>query len=260
MKSIYQSINELYDKAGYLARYGGDLYITIFVFLLVFLIVSYYSVMSKIKPLRANWTNERCKPNVVPFAGLIYRPEGKGVFEATADNFAECGQTITKNLAGYALQPFQYLLLVITNVFKQISNSINATRAVFNKVRTGMADVGSNVMGRSLNILSPIQQMMIALKSGMEKAQGVGATVIFTLYGAFLALKAMIVSIIDFVILVLIALVVIIIILWIFPWTWPFAIASTIGFIIMAAMCVYVIVVYSQAMHGSVNRDVPEEP
>lgn len=260
MKSFYHSINELYDKAGYLARYGGDLYITLFVFIIVILFVSYNHIMGRIKPIRANWLEERCKPNIIPFAGLIYKPEGKTIFEATADNFAECGQTITKNLSSYALQPFQYLMLVITSAFKQISNSINSTRAAFNTVRVGMSDVGKNVMGRSLNILSPIQQMMIAIKSGMEKAQGVGASAIYTLYGAYLALKALIGSIIEFVILILIALVVLIIILWIMPWTWPVAAATSAAFVVIVIILAYVTIMFQQVMHGNVEGEIPDEP
>lgn len=260
MKSFYHSINELYDKAGYLARYGGDLYITLFVFIVVILVVGYNHIMGRIKPIRANWLEERCKPNIIPFAGFIYKPEGKSVFEATADNFAECGQTITKNLSGYALQPFQYLMLVITNVFKQIGSSIVAIRAKFNDVRNGMTDVGKNVMGRSLNILSPIQQMMIAVKSGMEKAQGVGAGAIYSLYGAYLALKALIGSIIQFIILILIALVVIIIILWIFPWTWPVAAMTSAVFVVIAVFLGVVAIMFQQAMHGNVEGEIPDEP
>lgn len=260
MDTIYDSINKLYGKAGYLQRYGGDLYITIFVFVLVFLIISYYSVMSKIKPIKANWVKERCNPSVVPFAGLIYRPEGKSIMEATADNFADCGQTVTRNITGYALLPFQYVLSTINVMFSQVANSINSARAMFNNVRGGVTDVGQDVMGKSLNIVTPIQQIMASSKAAFGKASGIGASAIYTLYGAFLALKSMIGSIIEFIIVILIAMAVIIIILWIMPWTWPIAAAGTAVFLVMAAMLAYLAIVFSQAMGGRTRGKIPKNP
>lgn len=260
MDTIYDSINKLYDKAGYLQRYGGDLYITIAILVFFFLVFSYYAVMTKLKPIKANWVKERCNPSVVPFAGLIYRPEGKSVLEATAENFAECGQNVTRNIAGYALQPFQYLLFTINRVFSEIAGSINSARGMFNNVRSGVSDVGQDVMGRSLNIVTPIQQIMASTKAAFGKASGIGASAVYTLYGSYLALKAMIGSIIQFIILILVAMAVIIVILWIMPWTWPIAAAGTAVFLVMAALLAYLAVVFSQAMGGRVGRKIPKKP
>lgn len=260
MATIYTSLNDLYDKAGYLARYGGDLYITIFIFVLVFLIVSYYAVMNKIKPIKADWIKQRCNPSVVPFAGLIYKPEGKTTMEATADNFSQCAQTVTQNIAGYALQPLQYLLSMITSVFAAIANAVRDIRAMFDRVRDTATDVGQDVMGRSLNVVAPVQLMLASAKSAIGKTAGIGTSSIYTLYGAYLSLKSLLGSIIQFIILILVALVVLIITMWIMPWTWPIAIAGTAVFIVMAAMMAYLIVMFSQSMHGRVQGSVPKKP
>lgn len=260
METLYDSINRLYDKAGYLDLYGGDLYITIFVFVVVFLVISYYSIMSRLRPIKANWVKERCNPSVVPFAGLIHRPEGKSVMEATAENFAECGQNVTRGIAGYALQPLQYLLHTINRMFAEVAGSINSARGMFNNVRGGVMDVGQDVMGRSLNIISPIQQIMASSKAAFGKASGIGASAVYTLYGSYLALKAMIGSIIQFIILILIAMAVIIVILWIMPWTWPIAAAGTAVFIVMAALLSYVAIIFSQVMKGRVRGKIPKKP
>lgn len=260
MDTIYYSINKLYDKAGYLERYGGDLYIAIVIFALFFLVFSYYAVMTKLRPIRANWVKERCNPSVVPFAGLIYRPEGKSVMEATADNFAECGQTVTRNISGYALQPFLYIISTMNRVFQEIAGSVNAVRAMFNNVRGGVTEVGQDVMGRSLNIVTPIQQVIASSKAAFGKASGIGASAIYTLYGSYLALKAMIGSIIQFIILILIAMAVIIVILWIMPWTWPVAAAGTAVFLVMAALLSYLAIVFSSTMGGRVGRKIPKKP
>lgn len=260
MDTIYKNINNLYDKAGYLDRYGTDLYITIVVIILFFIGISYYQVMSRVQPIRADWVKQRCNPSVIPFAGLIYKPEGKSTLEATGDNFAQCSQTVLQNISGYALQPLMYLVSMINGVFQEMANAVNSARAQIDKVRDTVENVGEDVMGRSLNIMSPIQQMLVASKSAFGKASGVGATTIYTLYGAFLALKSLIGSIVQFIIVILVGLAAAIIILWILPFTWPIAAAGTAVFVVFAALLSYVMIAYSRAMHGRTRGKIPSKP
>ena len=260
MDTIYKNISNLYEKAGYLDRYGTDLYITIVIIILFFIGISYYQVMSRVQPIRADWLKQRCNPSVIPFAGLIYKPEGKTALQATGDNFTQCSQTILQNISGYALQPFMYLVSMINDVFQEMANAVQSARAQINNVRNSVENVGEDVMGRSLNIMSPIQQMLVSAKSAFGKASGVGATTIYTLYGAFLALKALIGSIIQFMIVVLVGLAAAIILLWILPFTWPVAAAGTAIFVAFAALLSYVLIVYSRAMHGRTRGKIPSKP
>lgn len=260
MDTIYHSINQLYEKAGYLARHGGDLYITIIAMLVVFLVVSYFSVMGRIKPLRANWVRERCKPEVIPYAGLVYAPPGKSAFEATADNFAQCGQTVTRNLAGYAVQPLKYLLNIITKLFLVILKAIEKIRALFNSLRNQTTDFIKNVMGRLMNIMIPLQQIIIAVKSTIEKVSGIGASVLYTIFGAYLSLKSLMGSIIEFIIAFLVMFTGAIIMLWIPVFTWPAAIAAMVVWAVIAGMLIYLIVEYSRVMKGSTRKKMPKKP
>ena len=73
-------INKLYNNTTYLDKYGGSVVVagmTLFVFFLIF---SYMYVMNRIKPIRADWVNQRCSPSVIPFAGLINREPGTSAF------------------------------------------------------------------------------------------------------------------------------------------------------------------------------------
>jgi uncharacterized protein YukE len=260
MDTIYKNINNLYDKAGYLDRYGTDLYITIFVIILFFIGISYYQVMSRVQPIRADWLKQRCNPSVIPFAGMIYKPEGKTTLEATGDNFTQCSQTILQNISGYALQPFMYLVSMINDVFQEMAHAVDSARAQINNVRNSVENVGEDVMGRSLNIMTPVQQMLVSAKSAFGKASGAGVSTIYTLYGAFLGLKALIGSIIQFMIVILVGLAAAIVILWILPFTWPIAAIGTGIFIVFAALLSYVLIVYSRAMHGRTSGKIPSKP
>ena len=49
--------------------------------------------MNRLKPIKADWTNQRCNPSIIPFAGLINAPPNTSKIEYTAENFSQCTQT-----------------------------------------------------------------------------------------------------------------------------------------------------------------------
>jgi len=46
--SIFKVINKVYEKAGFLEKYGGSLWLTIILILVFFVAISYYHVMNNI--------------------------------------------------------------------------------------------------------------------------------------------------------------------------------------------------------------------
>ncbi len=91
-------INKIYDKTGYLDKFGGSLVLTFVIFLIVFFIISYYYIQSNIKPLKANWNEEKCKPYVLPFAGIVKTPDGDNIVDFTFKNFTICLNDILKKV------------------------------------------------------------------------------------------------------------------------------------------------------------------
>ena len=77
----------IYKKNGYLDKYGGSVIATTFTLFFFFIILSYYYVMQKIDPIKENWAEERCKPSVMPFAGIINAPPNKSKLEFAQENF-----------------------------------------------------------------------------------------------------------------------------------------------------------------------------
>ena len=81
--------NRLYEKKTYLDKYGGSVIATGVTLLIFFCIFSFFYIQSKMEPIRQNWANERCKPEVMPFAGLINAPKGTSKMAYTAENFTK---------------------------------------------------------------------------------------------------------------------------------------------------------------------------
>ena len=92
----------------------------------------------------------------------------------------------------------------------------------------------SIVIGRIVNVMVPVRLILTKLKDTLQKTIGVAVSGLYTVYGAYLALKAFIGSFLTLCIIALVILVAAIIIMWIMPWTWPVAAASTVFFLLIA--------------------------
>ena len=110
-------INDTYDKLTYFDLYGNSVIIFILITLVVFAVFSYCKVMQQKEDIADDWINQRCKPQNMLFAGLITHPEGTTPFQYTSDNFQFCVQNILTNITSYALEPFQYMLKGLTQIF-----------------------------------------------------------------------------------------------------------------------------------------------
>ena len=235
--NISEIINKLYSKAGFLEKYGGSLWTTFIISLIFFIAISYYFVYNNIEPIKADWVNQMCKPNVMPFAGLINPPDPNtmSAFEFTQNNFTNCIQSILADIIGIFLAPFYYLIDLLTKVFDLIRESIQAIRKVIDSIRNAVMEVSSEVMGRILNFLIPLQHLLIKVRDMMSKTQGVMSATVYTLLGTYDTMISAVKSIVQIISSILLALAAIIIILFVIPFGFglPFAIPLLVIFILI---------------------------
>ena len=234
MKTTSKFINKTYDSLSYFDLYGNSVIIFMFVTLFVFLVFSYCKVMQTKEAIADEWVNQRCKPQNIPFAGIITHPEGTTAFQYTSDNFQYCVQNILTNITGYALEPFQFMITVLTKVFAALSNAIQQIREIINRLRNSIKEFAEDVMSRILNVMTPIQKMFIALMDTFQKIQGVLTGGLYTMLGSYYTLQALMGAILELIIDILVALVIIIVGLWILPFTWPAAATMTAVFLAIA--------------------------
>lgn len=249
MKTTSNFINDTYDTLSYFDLYGNSVIIFIFITLFVFLVFSYCKVMQTKESIADDWVNQRCKPQNIPFAGFITRPEGTTAFQYTNDNFQYCVQSILTNITGYALEPFQFMIKALTEVFKAVSNAIQQIREIIDRVRNSIKDFAQDVMGRILNVMTPIQKMFIALMDTFQKIQGIMTGGLYTMLGTYYTLQALMGAILELVVKVLIALVIIIVGLWILPFTWPVAASMTVVFLAIAIPMAIIIYFMTEVLH-----------
>jgi hypothetical protein len=211
-ETIFKKINDLYNKKGFLDKYGADIWLAVIICLVFFCITAYYYVLNNIEPIKADWENQKCSPAVLPFAGLINKGPNDTTLDFTNKNFTGCVQTVLTNITGTAFQPVYYVMKTLTDDFSNMLNSVNSVRSIFDRVRTTIHDFSTETMSRTLNITMPLVQMFIGIKSMMGKMTGVLTASLFTLYGSYLTFKSLFLFIIELLTIILIALVAIIVV------------------------------------------------
>jgi hypothetical protein len=214
---------KIYEKLGYIDQYGGSVFLFIIITIILFIIISYCIYKSNSEEIVQDWINQRCNLAIIPYAGFITHPEGMSPFDYTKENFNYCTQKILSSITGPAIQPYTYIFDIFNGIISQLTTSIQAIRSVFDRIRNVVSGVVKNIMNRLINIMIPIQNIILGSKDILGKMQGTMTTVLFTVLGGYFSFKSLLGAIAQFIANILIALAILIVILWIFPFTIPAA-------------------------------------
>jgi len=257
-----KKINKIYENLTYFDQYGSSVIIFIILTIILFMIYSYTVVMLQIQPIKDDWQNQRCNPKVIPFVSLINKPNNKTANEYTQENFIYCTQTILTKMSSFALQPLTFLTAKLNLLFGNLSQDVQAGRNMFDNIRNNVNNIVQEIMGRILNFVVPLQQLIIGMKDVIAKTQAILITGLFTSLGTYFTLKALLGSIVQFIINILIALVVTILVMWIFPFTWGVAASMTAIFIAISIPLAIIVIFMSSVLHIHSNSipKVPSKP
>lgn len=225
-KSIH-IIQNLYPKQKYFDKYSEYIVLCSILFLVLGLVVSYLTVINNVGHLKENWKENKCNPRVIPFAGFIYNPSDKTNIEYTGDNATECVQTILEQIIGKFMNPIMHLTHSLSSNIAGFTKPLNDIRKILTNIRADISDITEEFMGKFINIMTPLQHLIISVRDTFGKINGTFTASIYTLFGAYYTLKAFIGGMLEVFIGILISLATSIVIMWMFPWTWGVAIAMT---------------------------------
>jgi hypothetical protein len=265
MDNIYISrsadkINKMYEGLTYFDQYGTTVFIFIILLIILFVIVSYTQVMRNVQPIKDDWINQKCKPQIIPFAGLINKPSDMTAADFTGQNFTNCMQNILTNITSYAVEPIKYMTYGLQNLFSGIIQDLQNMRNILSSVRSNMTSITQEIMGRVANIMVPLQQMIIAISDTMNKVKGVLTAGLYTCLGAYYSLTSLFQAIMQGIITILIILAVLIIALWIIPFTMPMAATLTAVFISISIPLAIVLAFMSETLHINADYSIPSPP
>lgn len=260
MDNIANKISELYNESTYTEKNGGSIFMTVLILFVFFIAMSYFYVMAQAQPIKDNWVNERCSPAVMPFAGLINKPEGQSAFDFTGENFSFCTQNIIQDITGIFLVPINAAMNIILSAFEEIAEAIQAIRNIIDNIRKAFAGISQEIFGRILNILIPIQKITIGMKDMFAKVQGILTACLFTFMGVYDTMMTGINATYELMIAILIIITVAIIILLAIFFTIPVGLVGVGLYIPVAIIMITMVVLMSDIMHQSGMSGVPPVP
>lgn len=249
MDETLRFVNDIYDNLSYFDLYGNSVFIFILMTLFVFLVFTYCKIMRKKEDIANDWVNQRCNPENIPFAGFITHPEGVTAFQYTSDNFQYCIQNVLTNITGDAIQPSQYMVSALTNVFLIFAECIQQIREVINRLRNNLRKISEDVYARIFNIIIPIQTMFIALMDIFGKIQATMVASLYTMLGSYYTLQSLMGAILEFIIKLLFIMVILIVGLWVgLPYTLPVINAAYIVFFSISIPLAIIIVFMTEVL------------
>ena len=251
------NINKLYENLSYFDQYGTSLILFIIITIILILFIGGCYAMININAVREDWVNQRCKPYVIPIAGLINRPPGVSIKDFTEQNFNYCSQTILKGMTSATVEPITYTTKLMSGALNGMENAINDVRPMFNKSRDFFKNFSQNVMGRLINVTIPLQQIVITFKDFISKVMGTMTSGLFTALGTYLTLKSMFGVIAKVILTVLIAIAALIVIFWITPFTYGAAIAATSVFVATSIPLAIILVFMSKILDINPGLKLP---
>jgi hypothetical protein len=253
----YKPIQQIYNSLTYSDTYGGSVILFICITLIVIAIVSYFVIRINIEPIKSDWVNQRCKPHIIPFAGMVQKEYGESIGDATKRNFDFCSQSILTKTTGHLLSPLTFITNSLTYMAEKIRIAINNIRKMIANVRDSMQNISEELMGRLINMMVPLQQIIISMRDMMSKIQGAISASFFTMLGSYMTLKSLLGAIAEFIVTILIVFAALIAGLWAVPFTWGFAAANTAIFVAISIPMAIILSFMKNTMHIDTNLSIP---
>ena len=172
---------KLYKPKSYVDLYFFSIAIFVAFHLALFCIAVYFYIMKHANEIKSNWSQERCKPQNIPFAGMIMRPSDKSMTQYTEENYVYCQQGIVQSIFHFLLEPFRLMMETLMDIFQELTLAIQALREAYNRLRDMVSQLIDRIMNAIMTVLIPFKQMIIVFEDIIGKFNGVLVTTMYVL-------------------------------------------------------------------------------
>tara|TARA_X000000368_G_scaffold416538_1_gene410702 strand:+ start:237 stop:2585 length:2349 start_codon:yes stop_codon:yes gene_type:complete len=189
--------NRLYNQE-YSEKYGGSIMLMFGMCVLLIAMLIYTYVRANIGELRANWTNERCKPYIMPFASLI----NENI--SSEDNFNYCMQDIISNVADTLMMPINASIGGIAAIYEQMAQVVQGIRNQLNEISNSTQGIFTKIYEYLLSVMAEVVKILETMKDTIAKFVGVIVGSIYSAIAVFLSIKSFFGALFELLILVII--------------------------------------------------------
>jgi len=249
-----EKISNLYTNLTYFDDYSETIGIYVFITLAAILVCVYCYVMIRAETIKKDWINQRCKPNIIPFAGLINKPDNMTATEYTVENFSYCTNDIMKSISKTSLSPFTQITNQMTNIASVFNESLNVIRELSSSMKDSLGGATDVISEKVKAVGAPLQHVFSIFKIILAKINGVLTVCMYSVLGMYSALKVLVNSIVDMsvgVLLTIAGIIIAFMVLAFVPFVGPIfaslAAVMTVGYAFCLAMLVPLITVLTSA-------------
>jgi hypothetical protein len=224
---ILTQLRKIYNTTGFFEKYGFHLFIAIVIIFAFSTATAYFVFDLQLGAIRRNWSSERCKPLIMPLAGIINAPEGADKAEYASTNFNYCVSQFFTSVFEKVISGMYYATNIAVGVFTSALESIDAFRVFFNKLREHFLTTIIQALHGIMNFIIPFINVLVKMRDLMKKIEGIFLAIINMLFSAYLALKSLIGSMLTLSIIIIVVMLIILIIMWVLValfWAVPFLI------------------------------------
>ena len=211
---IYDKINKLYSGSNYMSKYGSDVWAAIIICILFLLLTNYYIFANTLEVIRSDWSNQRCNPLIIPFAGFINKPSNETNLEFTVTNFNGCINSMLKEIIDLSVQPLYFAVGILQEAVISLMDVVNKIRELTSGLREQFNDIFEQLMAGISNVVVFFLNFVVKMKDSMAKINGILTSALFTLFGSYMAAESLFLSLIDLMTIILIVIVLIIVLYW----------------------------------------------
>lgn len=203
-ESVRKKLAAEYDKAGFMDRYGGDMWLVAIVFTCALLHLFRFQIKNFLHTLKTNWVHNRNNPLYMPIAGHVYHDPGQSPAAATMQNFTASFARIITEVVHIFMIPLLFVMSIISELVAVIMAVLNAIRAFFDYLRNALGKLVNDIISRIKNSVIPVQTALTHGKGLMHSMGGMVAGIAYLGSGSVLTAFATVLWIIAIVLVILI--------------------------------------------------------
>jgi hypothetical protein len=258
--TLNSEIKNLYQKSGYLDKYGGSFVIALLIFTVFILIFLYHYILSFLNNVKPIWLEEKCNPRYMAFAGLIDKNAGSDKFNFAGKNFHECVKNTLKGSMKTAMGPINLATKGVSDLQKANLQAIGGVREQINYIRNNTTSSVKNVMHRLVGFLIPTQNIILKIRDTFQKSVGIMTSALYNFYGFMVTLKSSMGYIISTIITFLVALAASVTLQFAVPFNWEMAQLGLQFFLLLAVPAGIVSHWFEQTFAITSEQAIPGNP
>jgi len=173
-------IETLYQKRGYMDRYGGDVCISIALIVMTISITGYTNYQAVMVQAKTNWNLHRCNPIYMPFAGIIMPQPGVNALETTVTNFSYCIKQDASSVFSIATMPFEFSMYMMIQFMDGVLYAILAFMELIQWLKNQLGGIFAALYAKIIYFIIPLIEMVIHLRDMIAKINGIATTALYT--------------------------------------------------------------------------------